>query len=41
MKYDEWLDEWLELYVKPVKKRSTYLRYESALRLHVGSCKRA
>ncbi len=38
MKYDEWLDEWLELYVKPVKKRSTYLRYESALRLHVRPC---
>jgi len=42
MKYNEWLDEWLNLYVKPSKKHSTYLRYESSLRLYIrpklGDC---
>lgn len=27
MKYNEWLTEWLEYYVKPTSKRKTYLRY--------------
>lgn len=35
MKYGDWLDEWLEYYVKPSKKTSTYVRYESAVRLHI------
>lgn len=35
MKYKEWLAEWLECYVRPSKKPSTYTRYESAIRLHI------
>ena len=34
MKYKEWLSEWLELYVKPLKHR-TYERYKDICNLHI------
>ena len=34
MKYNEWLSEWLELYVKPLKHR-TYERYKDICNLHI------
>ena len=34
MTYKQWLSEWLELYVKPLKKR-TYERYKDICNLHI------
>lgn len=31
MKYAEWLNEWLEYYVKPTKKKRTYYKYGSVV----------
>lgn len=36
MTYKEWLSEWLELYVKPLKRR-TYERYNDICNLHIIS----
>ena len=36
MTYKEWLSEWLELYVKPLKHR-TYERYKDICNLHIIS----
>ncbi len=38
MKYQEWLVEWLENYVKPTSKRKTYMRYEEIVALHISPC---
>ncbi|MBQ8447841.1 MAG: site-specific integrase [Clostridia bacterium] len=35
MKYKDWLNEWLENYVKSTSKRKTYIRYEGILRNHI------
>lgn len=35
MKYEEWLDEWLELYVRPTVKEKILLNYSSIVRLHI------
>ena len=34
MTYKQWLSEWLELYVKPLKQR-TYERYKDICNLHI------
>lgn len=36
MQYKQWLDEWLENYVKPVAKHRTYTRYADIVRVHVA-----
>ena len=36
MTYKEWLSEWLELYVKPLKHR-THERYKDICNLHIMS----
>ncbi len=36
MHYQEWLNEWLENYIKPTSKQRTYLRYAEAVRLHIA-----
>lgn len=38
MKYKDWLDEWLELYVRPTVKEKTFLNYASIVRLHIKPC---
>lgn len=42
MKYGEWLDIWLEDYVRPVEKERTYHTYQDAIRLRLkpnfGEC---
>lgn len=42
MKYEEWLNEWLQLYVKPTVKRRTFERYRDIARIHIipqlGEC---
>lgn len=42
MKYKEWIDEWMELYVQTSCKRRTYERYEQVVRNYVlpvlGNC---
>ncbi|WP_251616815.1 tyrosine-type recombinase/integrase [Pumilibacter muris] len=35
MKYTQWLNEWLELYVKPLEKNRTYEKYKAQIRLHI------
>ena len=35
MHYQEWLEEWLENYVKPTSKQRTYLRYVELVQLHI------
>ncbi len=35
MKYNEWLNEWLEYYVKPTSKQKTYQRYREIVASHV------
>lgn len=30
----EWLDNWLEVYMRPVLKQSTYMSYETYARVH-------
>lgn len=35
MHYQEWLEEWLENYVKPTSKQRTYLRYVELTQLHI------
>ena len=36
MHYREWLEEWLENYVRPTSKQRTYLRYVELIRLHIA-----
>lgn len=35
MKYKEWLDEWLEHYIRPSVKIRTYERYKVIVELHI------
>ena len=35
MKYKEWLNIWLNNYIKPSAKESTYIRYEQLIRTHI------
>lgn len=35
MIYKNWLDIWLENYVKPSSKELTYIRYEQLIRTHI------
>ncbi len=35
MKYKEWLNEWLKLYVKPTTKIRTYKKYQRQIELHI------
>ena len=35
MKYGEWLDKWMRLYVKPAVKDKTYRNYVDIIRLYV------
>lgn len=35
MKYKQWLNEWLTLYVKPTTKIRTYKKYQSQIELHI------
>ncbi len=35
MKYKEWLNEWLEIYVKPTKKFQTYKKYRAIANNHI------
>lgn len=35
MKYKDWLDEWLELYVRATVKEKTFLNYSAIVRLHI------
>ncbi len=35
MQYKEWLDEWLETYVKPTSKIRTYERYQINVNMHI------
>lgn len=35
MKYKEWLNIWLENYIKPSAKERTYIRYEQLIRTHI------
>ena len=37
MKYKEWLDVWLNNYIKPNVKERTYIRYEQLIRTHIAS----
>jgi len=36
MKYSEWLNIWLDNYVKPSAKERTYIRYEQLIRTHIA-----
>lgn len=36
MKYEEWLNIWLENYIKPSSKERTYIRYEQLIRTHIA-----
>lgn len=36
MYYREWLDNWLENYIKPTSKQRTYARYVDLVRLHIS-----
>lgn len=36
MKYEEWLNIWLDDYVKPGAKERTYIRYEQLIRTHIA-----
>ncbi len=36
MKYGEWLDIWVEDYVRPVEKERTYQAYKDVIRLRLG-----
>ena len=36
MKYSEWLNIWLENYIKPSSKERTYIRYEQLIRTHIA-----
>lgn len=35
MKYKDWLNEWLKLYVKPTTKTRTYKKYKRQIELHI------
>ncbi len=35
MKYQDWLNEWMENYIMPSSKQRTYTRYEEIVRLHI------
>ena len=35
MKYKNWLNEWLALYVKPITKIRTYKKYQRQIELHI------
>lgn len=35
MKYQDWLQEWLECYVKPSTKQKTYIRYSEIVSQHI------
>lgn len=35
MKYKDWLNEWLECYVKPSSKQKTYIRYSEIVSQHL------
>lgn len=35
MKYKEWLNIWIENYIKPSAKVRTYIRYEQLIRMHI------
>lgn len=35
MKYKEWLQDWLENYVKPISKSKTYTHYQQNVNLHI------
>ena len=34
-KYKEWLNIWIENYIKPSAKARTYIRYEQLIRMHI------
>ena len=36
MKYSEWLNFWLENYIKPSVKQKTYLRYKEIVEKQIG-----
>ena len=36
MKYEKWLNIWLDDYVKPGAKERTYIRYEQLIRTHIA-----
>ena len=36
MKYTQWLNIWLENYIKPSSKERTYIRYEQLIRTHIA-----
>ncbi len=38
MTYGEWLNIWLEDYVRPVEKERTYSNYKDTIRLRLGPC---
>ena len=35
MKYKEWLEKWLDYYVRPYAKERTYQKYKSQVDLHI------
>ncbi len=35
MKYKDWLNEWLEYYVKPTTKNRTYMKYQKQIENHI------
>ena len=35
MKYKNWLNEWLEVYVKPTNKLQTYKKYKGVVKNHI------
>ena len=37
MEYSEWLNVWLDNYVKPSAKERTFIRYEQLVRTHVAA----
>ena len=37
MKYSEWLNIWLENYIKPSSKERTYIRYGQLIRTHIAT----
>lgn len=37
MQYNEWLDIWLNNYIKPSVKERTYIRYEQLIRTHIAA----
>ena len=36
MTYKNWLNIWLENYIKPSSKERTYIRYEQLIRTHIA-----